>query len=94
MAENGNVSMGYATMTSSWPMSALGSGVQCLALCEVIDQKDRFTHSSHGYYVVPQEELVTTRFFIVNAKNLSFSASAVVKEGETKGRLGCLSVAS
>ena len=98
MAENGSVSAGYcARMTSSWPMSSLGSGLQCLALCEVIAQKEAFKSvnvEAHNYYIVPQEDMVTTRFFIVNAKKVGFSASAVIKESKTKGRLGCLSAAS
>jgi hypothetical protein len=43
-----------------------GAGTMCMALCEVVDNRPKFTHSNGGIFVVPQEEYVVTRYFLVN----------------------------
>ena len=43
-----------------------GQGTICMALCEVVDNRSKFTHATGGIFVVPQEEYVVTRYFLVN----------------------------
>ena len=76
--------------------------LQCLALCEIIDKKEDFTHwpgkgagkvsggLSDGIYVVPREEYVTTRFFIVNPASSSDNADGIVRKALRTGNLGFL----
>ncbi len=86
-ASNTTVSMGYCGDATQvlWPKSMFsspGNQFRCLALCEIVDKKDDFTHypgkmaGNKGFnrpldnavYVVPRSEYVTTRFFIVNPR--------------------------
>jgi poly [ADP-ribose] polymerase 6/8 len=70
LAADSNTSMTYARPMQGWKKSILNqSGVddhiQILALCEVING-----YKANPYYVVPNEDHVTTRYlFVFNSKN-------------------------
>ena len=56
-----------------WPKSKFSPGVACVALCEVINRPEQFTYvGGFGHdtiYVVPQEEFVMTRYFLLFDQN-------------------------
>ena len=78
-----------------------GPNLSCLALCEVVNDQPNFAYfpgkggrvstlGKGGIYVVPQEEYVTTRFFIVNPSARSIGGAdsqALVKDAIQQGRM-------
>jgi len=85
--------------TDCWPNSMFGRSLTCLALCEIINKKEDFTlHPGSllpggrggvgsGYYVVPHEEYVTTRFFIVNPQStVNENSETIVTEATKQGK--------
>lgn len=66
---------------SYWPKSMFGSSLKCLALCEIIDKKEDFTKykDASGILVVPREDIVTTRFFIVNPDQVNVSSEKLAE---------------
>lgn len=71
MADNSHDSLAYCGQTRGWERSQMSAHFNCLALCEVInDVKDPFP-----YYVVPEEEKITTRYlFVLPASNGGFAS--------------------
>ena len=52
----------------SWERSCIGERPVCLALCELLDQPEEFTHhdgGEPGIMVVPREDMIVTRYFCV-----------------------------
>ena len=90
--------------SSYWKNSQFGSSLTCLALCEIVDKKEDFTTYpgkdsrnsvagggfSGGVYVVPQEELVTTRFLIVNPSSTPAIADKFVRKAIDESKLDFL----
>lgn len=62
-----SVSLGYCTRSggSGWPLSRFGANCSFMALCELINRPDEYTHNSN-IVVVPNEQYITTRYFLVN----------------------------
>jgi hypothetical protein len=80
MAEDSSTSFGYARQGSGWKKSIFGdtSGLQCMAICEVVKLPGVPT-TPNPYYVVENVNAITPRFFLfyprggnvnVQAKNL------------------------
>ncbi|KAJ3437364.1 poly adp-ribose polymerase family member parp [Anaeramoeba flamelloides] len=64
LAPQPSTSMGYAKTGQGWGKSRIGSGnFNCMAICEIIKDK---TVVAKPYYVIPNEDLVMTKIFIVN----------------------------
>ncbi|KAJ6226750.1 poly adp-ribose polymerase family [Anaeramoeba flamelloides] len=64
LAPTPSTSMGYAKTGQGWSKSRIGSGnINCMAICEIVKDK---TVVAKPYYVIPNEDLVMTRIFIVN----------------------------
>lgn len=62
LAKNSGTSLDYAKSGSGWSKSRLGgSGLQCLALCEVVNAG----YVPKPYYVIPNEDHVVTRYLLV-----------------------------
>eukprot|EP00752_Nemacystus_decipiens_P012584 g11144.t1 len=90
MADQLSVSFGYAGARGGggchWPHSATSSGGTpvIVAVCEVINreeyQKNDHRGHRHGYYVVPDEEAVATRFLLINP---SISSRGITATGKT-----------
>eukprot|EP01094_Clydonella_sp_ATCC50884_P014158 TRINITY_DN244_c0_g1_i5.p1 TRINITY_DN244_c0_g1~~TRINITY_DN244_c0_g1_i5.p1 ORF type:complete len:289 (-),score=12.33 TRINITY_DN244_c0_g1_i5:166-1032(-) len=80
LANNASTSFGYCRGTgksakaSDDPYISDPENCVCLALCEVIP-KGKY-HNSGGIYVMPDETLVTTRFFFVYENQQSVNANA------------------
>jgi len=80
-AEHIHTSLGYCGLGtgSGWPHSKYGAKPTFMALCEIVDRPKQFTHVSRGgavggihgggIHVVPEEDFVMTRYFLVNPKN-------------------------
>ncbi len=77
---------------SHWPKSMFGSRLTCLALCEIIDKKEDFTKypDTTGIIVVPREDIVTTRFFIVNPDQVNVKSGNLIDDAVKAGRLSFL----
>lgn len=69
-ASNANTSLGYCVNRGNtilaWRNSLFSDHVQCIALCEIIDNKKEFTHSvcvhthnSHSYSLTPYLLILT-----------------------------------
>jgi hypothetical protein len=101
-ASHAGTSLGYCARgsVSNWPKSQFGHYLQCLALCEVVDDQPNFTYFpgksgarnpgnfNCGIFVVPQEEYVTTRFFIVQPQSgLTLDSQKLVKDAIQQGKL-------
>jgi len=63
MALQSSVSIGYCGDGPGWKRSMFGPKYYCLALCEVINHPD--LTPPNPYYVVPNEDWVTTRFLFI-----------------------------
>jgi hypothetical protein len=77
-ADKASMSYSYASRgsTVSWKHSSFGDRPICLALCEIVDQPEEFTHNDGGepgIMVVPQEELIVTRYFFVFTRSGGWS---------------------
>mmetsp|Transcript_13559 Transcript_13559/g.17078 ORF Transcript_13559/g.17078 Transcript_13559/m.17078 type:complete len:209 (-) Transcript_13559:110-736(-) len=84
-ADDIGTSLGYSGRSNSgmWNKSrynAPGGSANFMALCEIIDRPNEFTYagnrsSTHGHsrgiHVVPNEDLVMTRYFLVNVDSSS-----------------------
>jgi hypothetical protein len=69
-ADKGSMSHTYAARGGnvSWKQSRFGDQPICLALCEIVNQPEEFTHhdgGEPGIMVVPREDLIVTRYFVV-----------------------------
>eukprot|EP00939_MAST-03C_sp_MAST-3C-sp1_P004987 g4987.t1 len=79
-----NTSMGYANNHCGvWPgleidgTSLAGKNIRCASMCEVINRPEDFTSTS-PYFVVPNEDYITTRFiFLFNGNPTSVNAMDV-----------------
>jgi len=63
MATNSSTSLAYCREAGGWGRSMFGNFL-CLALCELVNQANK-NHNRGGVYVVPDEDLVVTRFFFI-----------------------------
>ena len=75
--KNSSVSTGYASNPHpNWPhlefdgVNLSPANTMCLALCEIINRPEDFT-SVNPYYVVPNEDFITTRFIFLFPKGAS-----------------------
>ncbi|CAM9964637.1 unnamed protein product [Ectocarpus sp. 8 AP-2014] len=76
MANQLSVSLGYAggrggSCSGHWPNAERvgGQNPVIVAICEVIDRESYKTRGRNaGYYVVPDEECVATRFLLINPR--------------------------
>jgi ubiquitin-conjugating enzyme E2 Q len=74
-AKDLNTSMGYANNSCKiWPnlefdgKSLKDVNVRCAAMCEIVNRPEDFT-SINPYYVVPNEDYITTRFVFLFKNN-------------------------
>jgi poly [ADP-ribose] polymerase 6/8 len=65
MAPHSSTSAGYMQFYQGWPSSAsFKSSLGCMAVCELILKKDE-VKDPFPHYVVPNEDLIQTRYFMV-----------------------------
>jgi len=78
MAADASTSFGYMAAGQGWQKSRLGgSGVACIALCEVIDYRgeSKGVNTFSGIYTVTDETLAVTRYFFIYPSGSSSSSS-------------------
>ena len=70
MARESATSFGYSRMGTSWAKSQFGnvSNLRCVMICEV-NKAPGVPTTASPYYVVPQAEHITTRFFCFYPKS-------------------------
>ncbi|KAJ3436596.1 poly adp-ribose polymerase family member parp [Anaeramoeba flamelloides] len=67
LAANPSTSVGFARSGKGWSKSRFGSGnFHCMAVCEIIRKGQQ---SKSNVYVIPNEDLVMTRIFLLNFQN-------------------------
>jgi len=89
--KNSSVSTGYASNPHpNWPhlefdgVNLTPANTMCLALCEIINRPEDFT-SVNPYYVVPNEDFITTRFIFLFPKGASTKACNAMSVKIPKG---------
>ena len=89
--KSSNVSTGYACNShANWShleydgANLSGANTMCLALCEIINRPEDFT-SINPYYVVPNEDFITTRFIFLFEKGASTSPCNAMSVNIPKG---------
>mmetsp|Transcript_12956 Transcript_12956/g.16925 ORF Transcript_12956/g.16925 Transcript_12956/m.16925 type:complete len:583 (+) Transcript_12956:151-1899(+) len=73
MAENFGTSFGYSSQGSGWPQSMYSASARFMAVCEVVNRPNEF-RARGQITVVPNEQYVTTRYFLVNPQNCSVTS--------------------
>jgi poly [ADP-ribose] polymerase 6/8 len=64
-AKESATSLGYCRAVGSWWPKSVMRGQNVIALCELINRPKEFTKTD-PYYVVPQEQYITTRYLVVD----------------------------
>jgi poly [ADP-ribose] polymerase 6/8 len=65
LAPHSSTSAGYMQFFQGWPKSTLFSkNLGCMAVCEIITKKDEVKQPK-PHYVIPNEELIQARYFMI-----------------------------
>jgi hypothetical protein len=64
-----------ASTVRGWPHSRFGSSCTFMALCELINRPEEYAYYTEKIMVVPKEEYISTRYFLVNPRGAANSRS-------------------
>lgn len=65
LGRDSSTSLGYCGLVPGWKASQFGASFTCMALCEVLNRPSSFKTLAN-MYVVPDDDIVNTRFFFVS----------------------------